>query len=145
MNLLRGGVIEDSTWGRTNSTLKRWLDGTLLNARKVVTSELILKPSLICLDGHTDSVPYRNQQKLSENRAKAVAQYLQSVGFPGNILHPVGHADSQPSGFYTDQDKRTISDHNATPEMMQRNRRVQIALADSCSQPISPEPSKSLP
>jgi outer membrane protein OmpA-like peptidoglycan-associated protein len=67
--------------------------------------------------GHTDSTgsPEYNQ-KLSERRADAVAQYLETQGLANNRVVTVGAGETRP-----------VAD-NATPAGRQANRRVEITL-----------------
>jgi outer membrane protein OmpA-like peptidoglycan-associated protein len=67
--------------------------------------------------GHTDSTgsPEFNQ-RLSEQRANSVAQYLESQGLASNRVVTVGAGDTKP-----------VAD-NSTPEGRQANRRVELTL-----------------
>ncbi|MCX7696612.1 MAG: OmpA family protein [Bacteroidales bacterium] len=75
-------------------------------------------PSLrIEIQGHTDNVGSReHNMKLSENRAKAVYEYLVSKGIDRNRMSYKGYADLYPI------------DTNDTPEGRARNRRTQIKI-----------------
>ncbi len=71
--------------------------------------------TMIEVAGHTDSTGTDAiNQPLSENRAKAVSDYLVGKGVNGARLTPVGYGSTQP-----------IAD-NATAEGRQKNRRVEI-------------------
>ncbi len=72
--------------------------------------------------GHTDSIPvqrsnpFQSNQRLSEARAKAIAQLLVNAGLPSDAILFEGKAASEP-----------IAD-NATREGRARNRRVEIIV-----------------
>lgn len=69
------------------------------------------------IQGHTDNVGTReHNMKLSENRAKAVYEYLVSRGIDKNRMTYKGYADLYPI------------DTNDTPEGRARNRRTQIKI-----------------
>lgn len=69
------------------------------------------------ISGHTDNVgSYRANQKLSEQRAKSVVDYLISNGVESNRLEYKGYAFNQP-----------IADNN-TPEGRAQNRRVEFKV-----------------
>jgi outer membrane protein OmpA-like peptidoglycan-associated protein len=68
--------------------------------------------------GHTDSVGSETyNQRLSENRARSVAEYLASQGVKSARLLIAGRGESQPIAS------------NATPEGRARNRRVEIQIS----------------
>ncbi|MEP5761881.1 MAG: type IVB secretion system protein IcmH/DotU [Litoreibacter sp.] len=72
--------------------------------------------------GHTDSIPvqrsnpFQSNQRLSEARAKTIAEIFVSAGLPTSLITFEGRAASEP-----------IAD-NATAEGRARNRRVEIVL-----------------
>jgi len=67
--------------------------------------------------GHTDSTGSAEyNQKLSERRANAVAQYLETQGLASNRVVTIGAGATRP-----------VAD-NATPEGRQSNRRVELTL-----------------
>ncbi len=76
----------------------------------------------ITVVGHTDSVPvqrsnpFASNQRLSEARAKTIADLLISAGIPADIIKSEGRAEAEP-----------IAD-NATREGRARNRRVEIII-----------------
>lgn len=72
------------------------------------------------IEGHTDNTatPEYNQQ-LSEQRAKAVYQYLIDKGIPAERLTYVGYGQSRPVAT------------NDTPEGKQKNRRVEIKIEEN--------------
>jgi OOP family OmpA-OmpF porin len=81
-----------------------------------VVEVLEKNPSLtVQVQGHTDSRgTAKYNQGLSENRAKAVAQYLTNKGISKQRLNPMGLGLSNPVAS------------NQTPEGRARNRRVQL-------------------
>lgn len=83
--------------------VKRKLDGYALEQRQ------------ISITGHTDSVGSdQYNQKLSEARARTVAEFMVENGVDPRIIRARGMGESQP-----------VAD-NATAEGRQRNRRVEI-------------------
>lgn len=67
--------------------------------------------------GHTDSrASHAYNQKLSERRAKAVAQFLQSQGIPSTSIVAFGKGETQPVAT------------NRTRRGMQKNRRVELHI-----------------
>jgi outer membrane protein OmpA-like peptidoglycan-associated protein len=67
--------------------------------------------------GHTDSTGGAEyNQKLSERRANAVAQYLETQGLASNRVVTIGAGETKP-----------VAD-NSTPEGRQANRRVELTL-----------------
>lgn len=82
--------------------------------------DLILKKydkTVIEVAGHTDSTGAAEyNQKLSERRANAVAQYLEGQGLATNRVVTIGAGETRP-----------VAD-NATPTGRQANRRVELTL-----------------
>ncbi|NJB87769.1 outer membrane protein OmpA-like peptidoglycan-associated protein [Lewinella marina] len=71
----------------------------------------------ITIDGHTDSVGSEaSNQRLSEQRAASVADYLVQLGLDRSRLVTVGHGETMPVAS------------NDTPEGRQANRRVEVAI-----------------
>ncbi len=71
----------------------------------------------VLVEGHTDADGTEAyNQKLSEQRAAAVADMLKSMGVAADRLTAVGHGESVP-----------VAD-NATPAGKQQNRRVEVAI-----------------
>lgn len=71
----------------------------------------------ILIEGDTDSVGSEEfNQKLSEQRAQAVANYLVSINVGHSRLTTIGYGETQPT------------DTNLTEEGRQANRRVEIAI-----------------
>ncbi len=91
---------------------KRVLDG--------VAEQLLAYPNVkIEIQGHSDNVgKAATNQKLSENRAKAVVSYLATKGVKMNRMKAVGYGPSQP-----------IAD-NATEEGRELNRRIEMIRID---------------
>ena len=84
-----------------------------------VSGILLAYPGLkIQLEGHTDSIGSEDyNQKLSEDRANAVREYLVTQGVPGNTVTAVGYGKSQPVAS------------NDTAAGRQRNRRVDMVVS----------------
>ncbi len=71
----------------------------------------------ITVDGHTDSVGSEtSNQKLSEQRAASVSDYLAELGVSRDRMITVGHGETQPVAT------------NDTEEGKQANRRVEVAI-----------------
>ena len=71
----------------------------------------------ISVQGHTDSIgSAAYNQRLSERRAEAVANYLENLGVRSSRLETVGYGKSQPRAT------------NSTAEGRQLNRRVEIKI-----------------
>lgn len=89
-------------------------------------AELILASgdSTVTIEGHTDSRGDDDyNQRLSEQRAKAVAAYLVTKGVPESRLQTHGLGESRP---VADNEQADGSDNEAG---RQRNRRVEVILA----------------
>lgn len=84
-----------------------------------VSGILIATPGLkVTVEGHTDSVGSDDfNQKLSEQRADSVRQYLVSSGFPTDLITAAGFGKTRP-----------VAD-NATADGRQRNRRVELIVS----------------
>lgn len=84
-----------------------------------VSGILLAYPGLkIQLEGHTDSIGSEEyNQKLSEQRANAVREYLVTQGVPGNTVASVGFGKSNPVAS------------NDTEAGRQRNRRVEMVVS----------------
>lgn len=88
------------------------LDDLFEQLNKVVTPT-----DTIIISGHTDNVgKEENNQKLSENRAKAVAEYLIKKGLQKENIKFVGYGSSKP-----------IAD-NETEQGREQNRRVELFI-----------------
>jgi outer membrane protein OmpA-like peptidoglycan-associated protein len=88
---------------------------------KVLNSvDIVLKKydkTVVEVAGHTDNTgSAQYNQGLSERRANAVAQYLESQGLGSNRVVTVGAGETRP-----------VAD-NSTPEGRQANRRVELTL-----------------
>jgi outer membrane protein OmpA-like peptidoglycan-associated protein len=71
----------------------------------------------ILVEGHTDSQgPEKYNQKLSEERARAVADALTGLGIRNIRIKEIGYGENQP-----------VAD-NSTSEGRQQNRRVEVAI-----------------
>ena len=71
----------------------------------------------VLIEGHTDSDGSEDyNQKLSESRASAVANYVKGQGVIGSRVTTAGYGETQPVAS------------NSTPEGKQANRRVEIAI-----------------
>lgn len=67
--------------------------------------------------GHTDSQGDEDfNQKLSENRAEAVRQYLMKKGVKGDRMKSIGYGETKPIG------------DNNTPQGREKNRRVEFIV-----------------
>ena len=84
-----------------------------------ISGIIIAHPGLhLEVEGHTDSVGGDDyNQKLSENRAQAVCDYLVQQGIPDNTIVFRGMGKTQPVAS------------NDTPEGRQQNRRVELVLS----------------
>jgi outer membrane protein OmpA-like peptidoglycan-associated protein len=84
-----------------------------------VSGILLAYPGLkIQLEGHTDAIGSEDyNQKLSEQRADAVREYLVGQGVPGATVTAVGFGKSRP-----------VAD-NSTAEGRQQNRRVEMVVS----------------
>ncbi|GBU24478.1 OmpA domain protein [Fibrobacteria bacterium R8-3-H12] len=80
----------------------------------------LLTESKVMVEGHTDNVGSADfNQKLSEQRAKAVMQYLIERGVAANRLQSVGYGLTKP-----------VAD-NKTEEGRAKNRRVELVIKDN--------------
>ena len=87
----------------------------VLNSVNLVVKEY--NKTLIEIAGHTDSTGSAEyNQKLSERRAEAVAQYLEGQGLRSDRIITVGAGETRPVA------------PNDTPEGRQANRRVELTL-----------------
>jgi len=74
----------------------------------------------ISIEGHTDWVgPIEYNQKLSENRAKSVKNFLVRQGVPAGKIQTVGYGKLRPIAS------------NETPEGREQNRRVEIVVLNN--------------
>jgi len=80
------------------------------------------KDTTIVVAGHTDSVgSTAYNQRLSDRRASAVANYLEDIGVRGSRLDAVGYGESRPKAS------------NSTASGRQQNRRVELYVRASNS------------
>lgn len=87
----------------------------VLNSVNIVVKKY--NKTVVEVAGHTDntgSIEYN--QKLSERRANAVAQYLETQGLANNRVVTIGAGETRP-----------VAD-NSTPDGRQANRRVELTL-----------------
>lgn len=112
--VLAGEVLQNAQINFSSGTAN-------LRPNSIATMERMTGIALACADnglsveigGHTDSQGSdENNQVLSENRAKAVAQFMIDRGVPADTLMPVGYGEAQPIG------------DNETREGRQQNRRI---------------------
>jgi outer membrane protein OmpA-like peptidoglycan-associated protein len=93
----------------------------VLNSVNVVVKKY--NKTVVEVAGHTDSTGAADyNQQLSERRANAVAQYLESQGLANNRVVTVGAGETRP-----------VAD-NSTPDGRQANRRVELTLTPLTSQ-----------
>jgi outer membrane protein OmpA-like peptidoglycan-associated protein len=96
-----------------------------------VSGIVLAYPGLrLTIEGHTDSTGSQDfNQKLSEERAESVRDYLAQQGLPVNSMSAVGLGEAVP-----------VAD-NGTPDGRQRNRRVEIIISgDVIGTPIGTNP-----
>jgi outer membrane protein OmpA-like peptidoglycan-associated protein len=88
---------------------------SVLNSVNIVLKQY--EKTLVEVAGHTDSTGAAEyNQKLSDRRANAVAQYLEGQGLRGDRVITVGAGETRPVAS------------NDTPEGRQANRRVELTL-----------------
>jgi outer membrane protein OmpA-like peptidoglycan-associated protein len=89
------------------------------NLAKIAGILIVYKEPNIIVEGHTDNVGHKDyNQKLSEDRANAVRNYLVEQGVAETRLTAVGHGLDKP-----------IAD-NATKEGKAKNRRVDLVIEE---------------
>jgi outer membrane protein OmpA-like peptidoglycan-associated protein len=99
----------------TDSSSLRSTSRTTLN--ELATNFAQYPDNLIAVEGHTDSTgTEQHNQRLSERRASAVADYLIDRGVPVSAITVFGYGELRPSGT------------NDTVEGRQLNRRVEIHI-----------------
>jgi len=87
----------------------------VLNSVNIVVKKY--NKTVVEVAGHTDNTGSTEyNQKLSERRANAVAQYLESQGLANNRVVTIGAGETRP-----------VAD-NSTPDGRQANRRVELTL-----------------
>jgi len=115
----RGTILSmsDILFETGKADLKQELKENLAAIGAILSS--LLTESKITVEGHTDNVGGEAfNQKLSEQRALAVMQYLIERGIDKNRLESVGYGFSKP-----------VAD-NATDEGKAKNRRVELIIKD---------------
>jgi outer membrane protein OmpA-like peptidoglycan-associated protein len=101
------------------------------NLAKIAGILIVYKEPNIIVEGHTDNVGQKDyNQKLSEDRAHAVRNYLVEQGVAETRLTAVGHGLDKP-----------IAD-NATKEGKAKNRRVDLIIQDK---PLDDEAAEAAP
>ncbi len=97
------------------ATLKAGAKKTLKN----IAGQLKSEPTLVMtVEGHTDNAGSATKNlKLSEQRAKAVREYLLTAGIAGDHLTAVGRGEEEPVAS------------NKTANGRQQNRRVELIIA----------------
>lgn len=107
-------VLKNIFFETSKATLKPESYSELENVLKFLQDNATVR---LEISGHTDNVGSRNlNQKLSENRAKAVVDYLVGRGIDKTRLEARGYADTQPVTG------------NDTPEGRAQNRRVEFKV-----------------
>ena len=107
---LTGDILFD-----TNSSALRPASRSVLN--DLAANFRNYPDNIIEVEGHTDSRgTEQHNQRLSEQRASSVADYLIDGGVPARNITVYGYGELRPKS------------DNTTPEGMQRNRRVEIQI-----------------
>ncbi|MFN8207130.1 MAG: OmpA family protein [Bacteroidales bacterium] len=107
-------VLKNIFFETSKATLKPESYAELENVLKFLQDNTTVR---LEISGHTDNVGSRSlNQKLSENRAKAVVDYLVGKGIDKGRLESKGYADTQPVTG------------NDTPEGRAQNRRVEFKV-----------------
>jgi OmpA-OmpF porin, OOP family len=117
-------VLSRRSWNITFDTGKASFTGTASKDLEQLTRDLLVAGNtLVEIHGHTDAVGGADSnQALSESRAFAVKQYLESqssVSFPEGRLRVFAHGQANPVA------------PNSTPEGRAKNRRVEIVIGTS--------------
>jgi OOP family OmpA-OmpF porin len=91
--------------------------GAQRTAREIAEVVIDQKSRRISVEGHTDSLgTAAYNERLSEARARAVANTLVNSGIPRNRVDSRGFGEGRPIAT------------NSSPEGRQRNRRVEVIL-----------------
>lgn len=107
-------TLKDVFFDTGKATLKPESNKALNNLAEYLTNK---KTVVIELEGHTDNVGEKDaNQKLSEDRANSVRNYLLKKGIAPERVTAVGYGDTQPVAS------------NDTPEGKQKNRRTQVKI-----------------
>lgn len=110
-------TLEGINFDFDKADIKPIYEDKLMHAVKVLNDNAVVH---VRVEGHTDSrgaAAYN--EKLSQRRAEAVANYLGSHGVDANRLSAVGYGESSPVA------------PNDTPENMYKNRRVDLVVTES--------------
>ncbi|MDX1904208.1 MAG: OmpA family protein [Thermonemataceae bacterium] len=106
---------------------------------KVVTLMKKYPDAYMLIEGHTDNVKpkvsaFKDNQQLSEARAKFIMDYLVSKGISANKLKAVGYGDTRPYGEeeagYKTGDPQ-IKEANKTAAQKAQNRRVKMTITST--------------
>ncbi|MCJ7826687.1 MAG: OmpA family protein, partial [Demequinaceae bacterium] len=111
---------DDSTFAFDSDGLTASDKTTLAYIAQAITESLAYDPDIhIRVGGHTDSHgPTAYNQNLSENRARAVRDYLVGQGVPAAALSVVGYGETKPIAS------------NGTETGRATNRRVELTIAE---------------
>lgn len=130
----RGTMVSlagDVTFDFDKATIRQEARATLERLAELI---LASGEGTIAIEGHTDS---RGEdaynQRLSEQRAEAVATYLSTKGVSENRLQTRGFGESRP---VADNERADGTDNEAG---RQRNRRVEVVLPDGAQGPANGE------
>jgi outer membrane protein OmpA-like peptidoglycan-associated protein len=88
----------------------------------------------VVVEGHTDNRgTLEFNKKLSEDRASAVGNYLVQAGVSAEKLSRMGLWFQRPAGSTGIETAEVVDKKNSTPELRQRNRRVEVRQIDKAS------------
>jgi outer membrane protein OmpA-like peptidoglycan-associated protein len=105
-------ILEGITFETNKADIKPESENTLRKALKTLTTYTDIS---VQISGHTDNVGSdKSNQKLSENRANSVRDWLVRQGIDPNRITAVGYGESKPVA------------PNDTPENKQKNRRIEF-------------------
>jgi outer membrane protein OmpA-like peptidoglycan-associated protein len=107
------------------SSAKNTLDKAAISELEKLYQYMIDNPeAILVLSGHTDHTESANNLKLSEERAKAVADYLISKKIDPERIKLVGYGKDKPKV------SNTNPDGSNNEQLMQLNRRVEFSFYD---------------
>ncbi|MDI1260158.1 DUF192 domain-containing protein [Aquabacterium sp.] len=116
----------DALFKFDKSSLSDMLPGGTAQLDKLIEYAKTTKPTSVTINGYTDHLGTQaHNQKLSEDRAKTVRDYLKAHGFPDVPITVVGKADADPV-----VDAETCAKLPKAEEIdcLQPNRRVEVLL-----------------